>query len=150
MRLLPVLTLLFVAASTASASAEAETGSYVWQESGNDLLRLNTETGETSICRQVSATLVCDPAVEARDAWQTEIDALTAERDALQSRVDALETQLAARDGEAPKGDTDTQQPELIDGEATMSERLQKVLDTSQVLLKRVMGLAVKLKEEWL
>jgi len=74
-----------VAASAASAlPAGAEPGRYVMEKTEDGFIRMDTDTGEMSICTEKSGQIVCKLAADERAAFQ---DAL----DRLEERVSALE-----------------------------------------------------------
>lgn len=54
-------------------------------------VRMNTETGAISLCRERSGELVCQVAAEERQAYETEMAELRDRLAALEKRVDALE-----------------------------------------------------------
>ncbi|HRI18788.1 MAG TPA: hypothetical protein PL196_09720, partial [Burkholderiaceae bacterium] len=72
--LVPIALLL---ASAVTASGEG-TERYQLQKTDTGYVRLNTETGEMSICEERTGQLVCKAAAEERAAFQEEIDRLQA------------------------------------------------------------------------
>ncbi|MDN5926452.1 MAG: hypothetical protein L0I29_05190 [Hyphomicrobiales bacterium] len=70
-----------------AANAE-EAGRYVFDKSENEIVRLDTQTGQMSTCEQKAGQLTCRPAVEEKQASQSEIERLN-------QKVDTLEKQLA-------------------------------------------------------
>ena len=67
------------------APAQAQEGSrYTMERSENGYVRLDTRTGEMSICRERGEQLVCQMAADERRAFEEELDALS-------DRVTALE-----------------------------------------------------------
>ncbi|MGN6467429.1 MAG: hypothetical protein ACTHLP_18335 [Rhizobiaceae bacterium] len=80
---------LSMAAMLAASSAHADqAGRYVFQKSGDGFARLDSETGQISLCKNTSDALSCRPATEEKPASQSEIDRLN-------QKVDRLEKQLA-------------------------------------------------------
>jgi hypothetical protein len=73
--------------ATTAARAEQQ-GRYVFDRSNNEIVRLDTQTGEMSTCEDKGGQLTCRPAVEEKQASQSEIDRLN-------QKVDRLEKQLA-------------------------------------------------------
>lgn len=82
--LLPAL----LASVTFSAEAE-EAGRYKLEKSGTGYVRMDTQTGEMSICEERGGQLVCKLAADERAAFQDELDRL-------QSKLTGLEQRLAA------------------------------------------------------
>ncbi len=74
--LLPVLL-------SGSALAEGE-GRYQMERTGEGFVRLDTVTGEVSLCREASGQIACRMAADERAAFEEELDALS-------RRVEALE-----------------------------------------------------------
>jgi polyhydroxyalkanoate synthesis regulator phasin len=84
-----VLMGLTAAALLAVPTANAEdAGRYVFDKSENGIVRLDTQTGEMSSCEQKAGQLTCRPAVEEKQASESEIERLN-------QKVDRLEKQLA-------------------------------------------------------
>ncbi|MCT7378595.1 hypothetical protein [Chelativorans salis] len=54
-------------------------------------MRMDTQTGAMSLCRERSGQLVCNVAADEREAYETEIEALRERVSALEARVEALE-----------------------------------------------------------
>ena len=87
-----------VLAALVTASAQAEdAGRYRLEKSADGYVRMDTQTGEMSLCGERSGQLVCKSAAEERAAFQDEIDGLQATVKALDERVARLENSLAAR-----------------------------------------------------
>lgn len=81
--LLPAL----LASVVFSAQAE-EGGRYRLEKSGTGYVRMDTQTGEMSICEERGGQLVCKLAADERAAFQDELDRL-------QSKLTGLEQRLA-------------------------------------------------------
>lgn len=90
---LAAATVLIVLAASAGASAQEER--YAIERTEDGYVRLDTRTGQMSICSEQSGQLVCRLAVDERDAFQDEFDAL-------QSRLAAVENRLSALEGAPP------------------------------------------------
>lgn len=69
---------------------------YQLERTENGYVRLDTRTGEMSICQERSDQLVCRVAADEREAMEADSDGLRAELDALERRVAALEEGRAA------------------------------------------------------
>ncbi|PTM97636.1 hypothetical protein [Mycoplana dimorpha] len=74
-----VLPLLVAGAATA-----AENGRYQMERTAEGFVRLDTRTGEVSLCKEASGQIACRMAADERAAFETELDLLT-------KRVEALE-----------------------------------------------------------
>ncbi|MBE7183400.1 MAG: hypothetical protein INR68_03210 [Methylobacterium mesophilicum] len=68
---------------------EPATERFQLQRTEDGYVRLDTQTGAMSICREDSTQLVCRAAADERDA-------MTSETERLQTRIDALEDRIAA------------------------------------------------------
>ncbi len=71
--------------------AFADDGRYQLERSGDSYVRLDTQTGEMSICKSHGEQLVCRLAAEERAAFQDEIDRLERTLDGLEGRIAVLE-----------------------------------------------------------
>ncbi len=77
--------------------ARAEDGArYAFQKSADGIARLDTQTGQVSMCEQKSGQLVCKPAVEERQASQGRVDQLQQKVDRLEKRLDTLEARVVS------------------------------------------------------
>jgi len=122
-----VLPFIFVAALAAgSAQAEGE-GRYRMEKTDGGLVRLDTATGEVSLCREQEGQIVCRMAADERAAFEKELDLLT-------KRVEALEKGGATGETAAkPSLPTD----EEIDRTMTIMEKM----------MQRFMGIVKNLEE---
>lgn len=71
---------------------EVSPGRYSMQKSETGLARLDTETGEVSLCRENNGELVCRMAADERAAFERELDLLTKRVEALERAVESGET----------------------------------------------------------
>lgn len=72
-------------------SAFAEEGRYQLEKSADGFVRLDTTSGEMSVCKLQKKQLVCRTAADERAAFQDEIDALDQRIEQLERQVLALE-----------------------------------------------------------
>ncbi len=86
-----------LAATTASMviPASAQTGRFVMEKTDDGYVRMDSETGDISVCTVQGAQIVCKSAADERAAFQGQIEALEA-------RVAVLERRLAAGNLPAP------------------------------------------------
>lgn len=77
-----------LASATFPAMAE-EAGRYALEKSPTGYVRMDTQTGEMSVCEEREGQLVCKLAADERAAFQDELDRL-------QSKITGLEQRLAA------------------------------------------------------
>jgi len=78
----------------AGASAQ-EPDRYRLEKSPNGYVRMDTRTGQMSICEEKSGALVCRVAADERTAVQDEIERLQTEIEELQAEVQVLDERLA-------------------------------------------------------
>lgn len=121
------LPFIFVAALVAgSAQAEGE-GRYRMEKTDGGFVRLDTATGEVSLCREQEGQIVCRMAADERAAFEKELDLLT-------KRVEALEKGgVTGETGAKPSLPTD----EEIDRTMTIMEKM----------MQRFMGIVKNLEE---
>ncbi|MGE6781014.1 hypothetical protein ACQKGL_00665 [Ensifer adhaerens] len=91
-------------------------GRYSMQKSETGIARLDTQTGEVSLCQEKDAQLVCRMAADERAAFEQELDLLT-------KRVEALEK--AAKAGESV-AKQDLPAEEEIDRAMGIMERMMR------------------------
>lgn len=122
-----VLPFIFVAALAAgSAQAEGE-GRYRMEKTDGGLVRLDTATGEVSLCREQEGQIVCRMAADERAAFEKELDLLT-------KRVEALEKGGAT-------GETATK-PSL-----PTDEEIDRTMTIMEKMMQRFMGIVKNLEE---
>lgn len=68
---------------------EAAPGRYSMQKSETGIARLDTQTGEVSLCQERDGQLVCRMAADERTAFELEIDLLTKRVEALEKAVES-------------------------------------------------------------
>ncbi|WP_028004141.1 hypothetical protein [Sinorhizobium meliloti] len=75
-----------------AAAQEASPGRYSMQKSETGLARLDTETGEVTLCQEKGGELICRMAADERAAFERELDLLTSRIEALEKAVESGET----------------------------------------------------------
>lgn len=73
------------------AAAQEEEQRYALEKTADGYVRLDTRTGEMSICSETSGQLVCRMAVDERTAFEDEIDRVMARLQDVEKRLTALE-----------------------------------------------------------
>ncbi|HEV7319195.1 MAG TPA: hypothetical protein VGO04_11360 [Ensifer sp.] len=91
-------------------------GRYSMQKSETGIARLDTQTGEVSLCQEKDSQLVCRMAADERAAFEQEIDLLT-------KRVEALEKAAKSGDSVAKQ---DVPAEEEIDRAMGIMERMMR------------------------
>jgi len=89
LRILLGSVVLLLALATASLAQEADR--YRLERTDNGLVRMDTVTGEMSICQEREGRLVCRMAGDERAAFEQELERLQASVQALEKRVSELE-----------------------------------------------------------
>ena len=73
------------------ATSEAAGGRYQMTPIENGFMRLDTETGAVSICKNTDGKVVCELAEDGADKYSKDIDTLKQENQKLRAEVDRLE-----------------------------------------------------------
>lgn len=71
-------------------SQEPAASRYIMEKTENGFVRLDTRTGEMSICTQKTGQLVCRLAADERRAFEETLSDLSARVEVLENRLDAL------------------------------------------------------------
>lgn len=90
MRIARLAALALAATIPAAVAQEAETR-YTLEKTPDGYVRMDTRTGEMSVCTERTGQLVCRLAADERSAWQDEIDRLARRLDEVEKRLGALE-----------------------------------------------------------
>ena len=91
MRLFTILIPALAMTGIAFLASAEEAERYRLEKSDTGYVRMDTVTGEMSICEERSGQLVCKLAADERAAFQTDIDRLQAKLDDVEGRVAKLE-----------------------------------------------------------
>ncbi len=91
MRLFTILIPALAMTGIAGLASADEAERYRLEKSDTGYVRMDTVTGEMSICEERSGQLVCKLAADERAAFQTDIDRLQAKLDDVEGRVAKLE-----------------------------------------------------------
>ncbi len=109
-----IAAILLVAAGSARAEPLAP-GRYTMQKTESGIARLDTQTGEISLCIDREGQITCRMAADERAALETEIDRLS-------ERVEALEKAAGEGSGFSPRLPTQ----EEIDRTMSVMERMMR------------------------
>jgi hypothetical protein len=120
---------LLLAGLVGSASGE-EVERYRLEKTENGYVRMDTATGEMSICEERTGQLVCKMAADERAAFQDEIDRLQAKLDGIEGRVAKLEERAI---------------PEAL---LPSDEEVDKSLDIMEKFFNRFMGMMKQLDKD--
>ena len=110
MRLFAILVSAVALIGIAGSARAEETDRYRLEKTDTGYIRMDTATGEMSICEERSGQLVCKIAADERAAFQGDIDRLQAKLDEMEGRVARLEARpsipetLLPSDAEVDKG----------------------------------------------
>ena len=91
MRLFAILVPAIALAGIASVAGAEEADRYRLEKTDSGYVRMDTATGEMSICEERSGQLVCKLAADERAAFQDDIDRLQTKLDDVEGRVAKLE-----------------------------------------------------------
>lgn len=115
--------LVLVGLSGAASGEEAER--YRLEKTETGYVRMNTATGEMSICEERDGQLVCKLVTEERTAYKDEIDRLQTQLAGLEERVAKLEARPAIPEALLPS-----------------EEEFDKSMDMMEKFFRRFMGIA--------
>ena len=97
MRLVAIVVSALALAGMVRVAGAEEVERYRLEKTDTGYVRMNTATGEMSLCEERSGQLVCKIAADERAAFQDEVDRLQASMKAMDERVTKLENSLSAR-----------------------------------------------------
>lgn len=124
----PVALILLVAANAGAA----DTDRYRLEKTDTGYVRMDTQTGEMSICEERGGQLICKLATDARTAFEGEVERLQDAVKVLEERVAKLETALPAKPQTALPSE----------------EEFEKTLGYMERFLRRFMGIAKDMEDE--
>ena len=100
------------------------------EKTENGLVRMDTATGQMSLCQQNGDEFVCRMASDDRSAYAARLGRMQARLDALERRVDALETSSPTS------------------GAVASDEELDRSLGMMEKFMRRFMGIARDIERE--
>lgn len=160
MRRILLLAVVLAAASPALAQTggpDTEGGRYILRQTDDGYLRVDRESGDTSLCQGDGDSWTCRAVADDRQALEAEIARLADENADLARRVDELQQELAAvtdgdpADGEAP-GDQGSAEPPAGEEENTLDlpseKELDQLMETFESMMRRFLGMVRSLKDD--
>lgn len=121
---LPLTFAAFVLAGSAHADGE---GRYRMEKTDTGFIRLDTTSGDISLCREKDGQIVCRMAADERAAFEKELDLLT-------KRVEALE-----KGGTTALTDTKPSLP--------TDEEIDRTMTVMEKMMQRFMGIVKNLED---
>lgn len=121
------LPLTLVAALTAGAAHAEGEGRYRMEKTDTGFVRLDTASGDLSLCQEKDGQIVCRMAADERAAFEKELDLLT-------KRVEALEKAVAT--GQS------TAKPAL-----PSDEEIDRTMSIMEKMMQRFMGIVKNLED---
>ena len=121
---------LAIAASAGPAFAQ-DTQRYTMERTADGYVRMDSQTGEMSICLEQSGQLVCKLAADDRQAYESDIDRLT-------TRIDRLEQRLGVLEGKAP----------AVTEQLPPEETFEQSLNYMERFFRRFMGIVKDFERE--
>jgi len=94
---MPVLLLGGLSIVPGAFAQEPAPGRYAMQKTENGLARLDTQTGEVSLCRETQGDIVCRMAADERTAFELELDLLTKRVETLEKAVEEGQASVKPR-----------------------------------------------------
>lgn len=131
MRLFTILVSALALAGIAGLASAAEAERYRLEKSDTGYVRMDTVTGEMSICEERSGQLVCKLAADERAAFQTDLDRLQAKLDDVEGRVAKLEAR-----------------PSIPETLLPSDEQVDKGIDMMEKFFRSFMGIVKELDKD--
>jgi len=131
MRLFTILVSALALAGIAGLASAEQTDRYRLEKSETGYVRMDTVTGEMSICEERSGQLVCKLAADERSAFQDEVDRLQAKLDAVEDRVAKLEAR-----------------PSIPETLLPSDEQVDKGIDIMEKFFRSFMGIVKELDKD--
>jgi hypothetical protein len=131
MRLFAILVPTIALAGIASVAGAEETDRYRLEKTDSGYVRMDTATGEMSICEERSGQLVCKLAADERAAFQRDIDRLQTKLDDVEGRVAKLEAR-----------------PSIPETLLPSDEQVDKGIDIMEKFFRSFMGIVKELDKD--
>ncbi len=94
---IPVLALGGLGVAVAAVAQDPAPGRYSMQKTDGGIARLDTETGEVSLCQEKDGQMLCRMAADERTAYELELDLLAKRVQALEKAISDGDTALKPR-----------------------------------------------------
>lgn len=139
-------------AAAQSAAPDTEGGRYVLRRVDDGLMRMDRETGATSLCRKRGSGWACEAVADDREALEEEIARLSRENAELAVEIGRLREQLA--NAPAPRDLPGEAEPDAGGGgERTLrlptDEEIDEVARTFESMMRRFMDSMKALRERY-
>ena len=131
MRLFAILVPTIALAGIASVAGAEEADRYRLEKTDSGYVRMDTATGEMSICEERSGQLVCKLAADERAAFQRDIDRLQTKLDDVEGRVAKLEAR-----------------PSIPETLLPSDEQVDKGIDIMEKFFRSFMGIVKELDKD--
>ena len=124
MRLFAIVVSALALAGMARAAGAEEVERYRLEKTDTGYVRMDTATGQMSLCEERSGQLVCKIAADERAAFQDEIDRLQTRLDGVEARIVKLEAR-----------------PSIPEALLPSEEQLDQTMDLMEKFLHRFMSI---------
>ena len=131
MRLFAILVSALALTGIACSASAEEADRYRLEKTETGYVRMDTATGEMSICEERSGQLVCKLAADERAAFQNDIDRLQAKLDQVEGRVAKLEAR-----------------PSIPETLLPSDEQVDKSIDIMEKFFRSFMGIVKELDKD--
>ena len=131
MRLFAILVSTLALNGIAAVASAEETDRYRLEKTDTGYIRMDTATGEMSICEERSGQLVCKLAADERAAFQSDIDRLQAKLNDVEGRVAKLEAR-----------------PSIPETLLPSDEQVDKGIDIMEKFFRSFMGIVKELDKD--
>lgn len=115
---------------------EAGNGRFTLEKTQDGVIRLDTRTGEMSLCREQDGSLICRMAADERAAYEQELDRLA-------DRMTALEGGSGSGKASGLRPD-----PKATAGAGPSDAEIDQGFAVMEKMMRRFMGLAEELNKE--
>ena len=128
---------------------DTEAGRYVLKRVDDGFLRVERESGATSLCAKRDARWVCEAVADDRAVLEEEIDRLVRENGELAREIGRLKNRIARlEDGQAPKrspGRSDDEQP-LFD--VPTNKDVDRAMESFDRMMRRLLDTMKEYRED--